>query len=55
MTFRIELKVNDSIIYTNYPEYEPSLDEKVEKVKYNFYTSEDVKKKFLKVLDDGKK
>jgi len=49
VTFRIELKVNNDIIYTNYPEFEPSLDDKVEKVKYNFYTSEDVKKNFVKV------
>ena len=52
VTFRIELRVNDSVIYTNYPEFEPSSDEKV---KYDFYTSEDVKKMFLKVGDDGKK
>ena len=55
VTFRIELKVNDTIIYTNYPEYEPSFDEKAEKVKYDFYTSEDVKKKFLRIQEDGKK
>ncbi len=55
MTLRIELKVNNDIIFTNYPEFEPSLDEKPEKIKYDFYTSEDVKKNFVKFQDDGKK
>lgn len=55
VTLRIELKVNNDIIFTNYPEFEPSLDEKPEKMKYDFFTSEDVKKNFVKFQDDGKK